>query len=156
MKKLMLLATFLIIYSCENKTRTISTILGTGGGGYSGYLIAKEMGNNKYIIPFAILGSLVGGYIGSEIGENLDSRVAASILETNKTNETTRWKNPDEDLNASITPTKTFKNESNDDCREFEYSYIHKGTSSQGKNIACRDSSGNWEIVGPAIEFSPI
>ena len=96
------------------------------------------------------------GYIGSEIGENLDSRVAASILETNKTNETTRWKNPDEDLNASITPTKTFKNESNDDCREFEYSYIHKGTSSQGKNIACRDSSGNWKIVGPAIEFSPI
>ena len=156
MKKLMLLATFLIIYSCENKTRTISTILGTGGGGYSGYLIAKEMGNNKYIIPFAILGSLVGGYIGSEIGENLDSRVAASILETNKTNETTKWKNPDEDLNASITPTKTFKNESNDDCREFEYSYIHKGTSSQGKNIACRDNSGNWKIVGPAIEFSPI
>ena len=79
-----------------------------------------------------------------------------NVLEKNKLNETTKWKNPDEDLNASITPTKTFKNDSNDDCREFEYSYIHKGTSSQGKNIACRDSSGNWEIIGPKIEFSPI
>lgn len=69
MRKLILLLTILMFYSCDNKTRTISTLIGTGSGGYSGYLIAKEMGNNKYLIPFAIAGSLVGGLIGSEIGE---------------------------------------------------------------------------------------
>ena len=120
------------------------------------YLIAKEIGNNKYLIPFAIAGSLVGGLIGSEIGENLDSRVASNVLEKNKLNETTKWKNPDTDLTASITPTKTFKNDLNDDCREFEYSYTHKGESSEGKNIACRDINGNWELITPDIKLSPL
>ena len=153
MRKLFLSLTILILYSCDNKTRTVSTVVGTGAGGYSGYLIAKEIGNNKYLIPFAIAGSLVGGLIGSEIGENLDSRVASNVLEKNKLNETTKWKNPDTDLTASITPTKTFKNDLNDDCREFEYSYTHKGESSEGKNIACRDINGNWELITPDINF---
>ena len=156
MRKLILLLTILMFYPCDNKTRTISTLIGTGSGGYSGYLIAKEMGNNKYLIPFAIAGSLVGGLIGSEIGENLDSRVASNVLEKNKLNETTQWKNPDTDLIAAITPIKTFKNDSDDDCREFEYSYTHKGQSSEGKNIACRDQNGNWELITPDIQLSPL
>ena len=156
MMKLFLLSVIIILYSCDNKTRTVSTLIGTGGGGYAGYLIAKEMGNNKYLIPFAIAGALVGGYIGSEIGENLDSQVASKVLETNKLNETTTWKNPDTDLEASITPTKTFKNDSNDDCREFEYSYVHKGERSDGKNVACRDINGNWVLMAPDIELSPL
>ena len=114
MKKISIILLCLIFLGCENKTRTVSTLIGTGGGGYSGYLIAKEMGNNKYLIPFAIAGALVGAYIGSEVGENLDSQVASTILETNKLNQTTKWRNPDTDLKASITPTKTFKNDSND------------------------------------------
>lgn len=156
MKKISIILLCFIFLGCENKTRSVSTLIGTGGGGYSGYLIAKEMGNNKYLIPFAIAGALVGAYIGSEVGENLDSQVASTILETNKLNQTTTWKNPDTDLKASITPTKTFKNDSNDDCREFEYSYDHKGERSSGKNVACRDANGNWVLIGPKIELSPL
>ena len=114
------------------------------------------MGNIKYLIPFAIAGALVGAYIGSEVGENMDSQVASTIIETNKLNQTTKWRNPDTDLKASITPTKTFKNDSNDDCREFEYSYDHKGERSSGKNVACRDANGNWVLLGPNIELSPL
>lgn len=156
MMKISIFLLCFILLSCENKTRSIATIIGTGAGGYSGYLVAKEVGNNKYLIPFAIAGALVGGYIGSEIGENLDSQVASTVLEKNKINETTKWKNPDTDLKASITPTKTFKNDSNDDCREFEYSYVHKGERSAGKNVACRDIDGNWVLMGPDIELSPL
>ena len=156
MKKISIILLCFIFYGCENKTSTVSTLIGTGGGGYAGYLIAQEMGNNKYFIPFAIAGALVGAYIGSEVGENLDSQVASTILETNKINETTSWKNPDTDLKASVTPTKTFKNDLNDDCREFEYSYVHKGERSAGKNVACRDLDGNWVLMGPDIELSPL
>ena len=62
----------ILLLGCENKTKSISTIIGTGGGGYASYLIAKDIGKgNKYVIPFVIAGSLLGGFIGSEIGENL-------------------------------------------------------------------------------------
>lgn len=146
----------ILLLGCENKTRSISTIIGTGGGGYASYLIAKDLGGgNKYVIPFVIAGSLIGGFIGSEIGENLDSKVASSVLENNKTNQSTSWSNPDKNLEATITPTKTFKNEVNDDCREFEYEYIHKGEKSSGKNVACRDADGNWVLLGK-MDLSPL
>ena len=35
MKKISIILSCLIFLGCENKTRTVSTLIGTGGGGYA-------------------------------------------------------------------------------------------------------------------------
>ena len=51
-----------------NSTKTMS-ILGGGAGGYSAYALGSNMVGGEYGIPIAIAGTLLGAFIGSEIGD---------------------------------------------------------------------------------------
>ena len=57
-----------IFLGCESKTRSVSTLIGTGGGGYSGYLIAKEMGKRTLVL---YIGSVMSASIMLGYGFNL-------------------------------------------------------------------------------------
>ena len=66
---------FLIFFlqSCThwNNSKTMS-ILGAGTAGYSAYQMGSKMVGKEYRLPIALVCTLVGAFLGSEIGSNMD------------------------------------------------------------------------------------
>ena len=70
-----------------------------------------------------------------------------STLEYNKTNQATKWVDPDTGKTGSITPIRTFTNAQGQPCREFTENIFIAGKEQQGYGTACRQPDGTWQIV---------
>ena len=100
-----------------------------------------------------VLGTLVGGWLGSETGKKLDEadkvkvqQTAQNTLEHNQTGQTASWHNPDSGNSGTITPTDTYKSQGKD-CREFESTVTVDGKTEPATGRACREEDGTWKIV---------
>jgi hypothetical protein len=71
-----------------------------------------------------------------------------NTLEYNKTNQATKWVDPDTGKTSMITPTRTFENAQGQPCREFVENIFIAGKEQQGYGTACRQPDGTWRIVG--------
>ncbi len=128
----------------------MKTGLGAAAGAAGGGLLAAATGGGSTAIAAGVLlGGLVGGSVGSVLDAD-DKRAAAATtqrsLERAPIGQTTSWRNPDNGHSGSVTPTRTFKNESGQECREFTQTIQVGGKSEQGYGVACRDNAGNWKI----------
>lgn len=97
-----------------------------------------------------IIGSILGAVIGHQIGRSLDEADelrAAYALEKNKTGEKSTWVNPDTGYEVSVTPQKTYKNDSGEYCREFQTEITVGGKKEQAYGKACRQPDGQWKII---------
>ena len=110
----------------------------------------KGTGNKVAIVA----GTLLGAILGSEVGRSLDkadqahaSRTTQSSLESAPTGKPSRWVNPDSGHSGSVTPTRTFKSSSGEDCREFEQTVTIDGRTEVAYGTACRQPDGTWKIV---------
>lgn len=144
-----------MLTSCEpgsggpNKEQ-IGTIAGGIGGAFAGSNLGKGSGRTVGIAA----GTLLGAFIGNQIGASLDradqayySRTVTSALESNKTNTSSSWTNPDSGNSGTITPTKTYTASSGQPCREFSQTVSIGGKSQQAYGTACRQGDGSWKIV---------
>jgi surface antigen len=91
--------------------------------------------------------------IGGAIGHHLDSKdkqmanqAAASAFESNRTGQSSGWKNPDSGNSGTITPTKTYQAVSGQYCREYRQEVVVAGEKQQAYGTACRQPDGTWKI----------
>lgn len=149
-----LAAASLLIAGCQSAQdapkQTAGTVIGAGVGG----LLGSGVGSGTGRLAGVAIGTLLGAYLGSEIGKSLDNadkamaqRTAQTSLESNRTGQTSSWRNPDSGNSGTYTPTTTYRNASGQDCREYETTVTVDGRTEKAVGRACRDSAGNWRVV---------
>jgi surface antigen len=126
---------------------------GTLIGGATGALIGSQFGKGSGALVATGIGALAGAVIGGQIGQSMDEqdRKLAELssqraLENSASGNSVEWRNPDNGNHGYITPTKTFKNNSGQYCREYTQVIIVGGKQEKAYGKACRKPDGHWEI----------
>jgi surface antigen len=151
MKKLM---TFTVItaltvsglHGCATSTKEeTGALTGAALGAAVGSTFGR--GSGKALAIF--IGAVAGSAIGSTMGRYMDEqdRIRTSmILESNRTNQASSWKNPDTGNNYTVTPTKTYE-VAEGPCREFTLDANVGGKPQELYGTACRQQDGSWKMV---------
>jgi surface antigen len=137
-------------FSSMMTKENIGAVTGAAGGAWAGSNVGKGKGQ---IVGIAA-GTLLGGYLGKSIGASLDRadmnyyhQTTQSALETAQTGTTSTWTNPDSGHSGTITPVKTYKAPSGENCREYTQTVNIGGKSEKAFGKACRQSDGSWKIA---------
>ena len=139
---IILFFTFLF-QSCTSQKET-----GTLAGAVTGAVVGSSVGKGSGRALAIFFGAIIGSELGRAIGEHMDihdrSRTAY-ILEHNKTNEITSWRNPDTANYYKVKPTRT-DHSSKGPCREFTVNAQIAGKIQQLYGYACRQADGSWKM----------
>ena len=124
----------------------ISGILGGVAGGIIGSQIGKGDGKTVATIGGAIIGYLVGSAIGQDL-DRLDHACVGQVLEHGRTHETVAWRNPDSGRSYEVTPTKIYRDDGGEYCREYTSVSTMGGRTQKVYGRACRRTDGTWRLV---------
>ena len=134
----------------RGQKETGGSLIGAGLGALAGSRIGGGLGKFAAIS----VGTLAGAYIGSEVGKSLDradklamQRSTQGALEDNRTGVASTWRNPDSGHHGTVTPTKTYKVASGEQCREYQQTVTIDGKVERAYGKACRQPDGSWKIV---------
>lgn len=75
------------------------------------------------------------------------SRVLQGTLENNKSGQSANWINPGNNHRGTVTPLRTFKSETGQDCREFQRLATIEGKTGFAYGTACREPDGPWWTI---------
>lgn len=123
---------------------------GTVVGGVLGGVLGSTVGGGKGKVAATIAGALIGGLLGSSVGASLDRSdelQAQRVLERNRVNQASTWRNPDTGNEVTVTPTRTYNRSSGQTCREYTTTVVIQGKRETAHGNACRQSDGSWQIV---------
>lgn len=123
---------------------------GTVLGGIAGGVVGAEIGGGKGRTAAIIAGTLIGAIIGREIGRSIDrtdEMKAQQVLETQRTGQSSTWVNPDTGGEVSVTPTRTYQEQSGQYCREYQTEVVIGGQKEKAYGTACRQPDGSWKVV---------
>ena len=141
----------LLLSGCETTNESRGGMLGAAAGG----ILGNQVGSGRGQTAATFAGMVVGGVAGSAIGASMDEvdrarleQAQSDSLENGKIGETTGWSNPDTGNSGSVSPVRTYQNSAGQYCREFQQEIIVDGQTEQGFGTACRESDGNWRIIG--------
>lgn len=128
----------------SNKT-TGGGIIGAVLGGVAG----SQFGKGKGQLIAVGVGTLGGMFVGSGVGSSLDKmdemyakRNANKTLEYGRSNQPSRWQNPDSGHSGTFTagPVKS----GGKVCRPYTTTIYIDGKQETGTGTACRNSNGQW------------
>ena len=145
------LSATLISCSGKNQNANIGGVVGATLCGGSAYALTK--GRSDYTAPITFISAIACGMGFSSIGAKIDEFNNALLQKTmNETpdGEQLSWNIPQvNDAEITVSPTKTFKNEVEEYCREYKFQVAHNGKTSFGSGLVCRNSqTGDWYEVG--------
>jgi surface antigen len=133
----------LLFQSCTSQKET-----GTLAGAVTGAVVGSSVGKGRGRALGIFFGAIIGSELGRAIGEYMDANDrghTAYILEHNKTNEITSWRNPDTTNNYKVKPTRT-DHSNKGPCREFTVDTQIAGKNQQLYGYACRQVDGSWKM----------
>lgn len=138
---------FALIQGCATKEQT-GAVLGGVAGGVLGSQVGGGHGRTLAIIAGTLAGTMIGSTIGRYMDEQ-DRMRMAQTFETNRTNQTSAWKNPDTGSSYAVTPTRTTfpAGAEGQPCREFRMKADVGGKPQDMYGTACRQSDGSWKVV---------
>ena len=126
--------------------------LGALGGAGGGALIAGLAGAGApWIIGAALMGGLLGGYIGHKLDEKdkkMATQAAYQSFEKNRSGQKSVWNNPDTGNHGEIVPVKTYQLADGRYCRRYEQTIYIGGEKEKSSGTACRGADGTWAIQG--------
>src|ERR1700722_10372165 len=135
---------------CENPKQAIGSL----GGGALGAWAGSTIGSGRGRVVAAAVGGVLGALAGGAIGQQLDrgdkeraERAYQGCLESSPIGRTAQWRNPDSGHYGSITPTRTYQNNTGRYCREFQQTVTIGGRTERAYGTACRQPDGSWEIL---------
>jgi len=134
----------------EKRTETLGGVIGGIVGGIIGSKAGNGTGRNVAIILGATLGTMWGQDIAkglSDADKLFQERTTADTLEYGKPGEQATWSNPDSGNSGTVTPSETFQNDADEDCRTFETTVQVEGEDHTAEGTACRTEDGLWEVV---------
>jgi surface antigen len=129
---------------------TATAIGGLGGAAAGGLLGAALGGGGTGIAAGTILGGLLGvgiGYALDQRSQQLQAQTVARSLETAPSGTTATWVNPDNGIQGTVTPVRTYQTQTGTYCREFQQTIIVGGQPQQAHGTACRQPDGSWRIM---------
>jgi len=135
----LLLALSLVSYGCATKGQT-----GAAAGAIGGALIGQAIGHNT---AGTLIGAAVGAGAGYLIGNEMDKSDAEAMnraYEQNRNGQTSSWINPNTGDSYRVTPKKTYRNRSGQNCRDAKVEATINGRQEILTQKACRDNQGNW------------
>lgn len=118
-------------------------------GGAVGAAAGSTVGGGSGRVLAIVLGALVGSAVGAEIGRHMDEQDrirTAEVMEYNRTDQPSSWRNPDTGADYTVTPRRTYDSATGP-CREFTMDAQIGGRPQQVYGTACRQADGSWEIV---------
>ncbi|OSQ40954.1 hypothetical protein TMES_01875 [Thalassospira mesophila] len=121
-------------------------MLGGVAGAAAGSTIGKGDGRLLATIGGAIFGLLAGNAIGSGM-DATDQACGGYALDRLPDGQTAVWTNPDSNQQYGITPVKTFQNQNNQYCREYNATVKIGDTRQQTYGTACLQPDGTWRIL---------
>jgi len=124
----------------------IGTVIGGVIGGILGSKIGKGKGKTLATIAGVIVGGSIGGSIGADMDE-ADKYCAGQAFVHAEDNQPVAWTNPDTQQQYSVTPQRSYTKDSGRYCRDYTSSVMVNGQREQATGTACRDNSGNWQII---------
>ena len=128
--------------------------VGNGIGAVAGGLLGAQFGKGPGKLLFAGLGAVAGGLIGNSIGKSMDDtdrmmaeQTSQKALEATPSGKAVAWHNPDNGHSGTITPTKTYKQNDGNYCREYTQTITVGGKQEKAYGKACRQQDGSWQIA---------
>jgi len=152
------LALVAMVSSCADNHRNNNVKkaeIGTVAGAIGGALAAQNLGKGTGRTLSIAAGSLLGAFIGNNIGASLDKadmnfyrKTSQFALERNPSKKVSTWVNPDSGNSGTITPTKTIlQDDKKTYCREFTQTITIGNKTEEAYGNACRAPDGTWKIV---------
>lgn len=126
--------------------RTAGTVIGAVLGGLTGNALVRGRGKFPAILAGGVLGAIIGGSIGDSM-DKADHVHAHDALENARTGQRVTWKNPDTGADYTITPTRTYRRENGQYCRDFKTWGWIDGYEEELHGTACRANDGTWRKV---------
>jgi len=142
----------LMLQSCNGEMNKQGA--GTLIGGATGALLGSRFGKGEGKLAATGIGAVAGALIGGQIGKTMDEydrqmleRSSQQALEFSPAGSSVEWRNPDSGNHGSVTPTKTFRSNGGQYCREYTQEVVIGGQKQKAYGKACRQPDGNWEIA---------
>ena len=127
--------------------QTTGAVIGGLGGGIAGSQIGSGRGRDVAMVVGTLLGAAIGGAIGSSMDQT-DVLRTQNALTYNRIGQAEVWQNPDTQAQYTVTPTRTFKNNSSQDyCRDYTTVAVINGKREELHGTACRQSDGTWKAT---------
>ncbi len=132
----------------SNRASTIENTTETPSGG-SGATVGTAAAG---MAVAAVAGTLAGGYFGNRLGSRFDdtARRAAATAERQALadNAPADWNDPQSGTSGRVRPLRSFTDAAGRECREYSQTVNISGQRQSDTGIACRQSDGNWSLVG--------
>lgn len=149
---LILAITSAILQACNGEMNKQGA--GTLIGGASGALLGSRFGKGEGQLIATGVGALAGALIGGQVGKTMDEydrqmleRSSQQALEFSPSGSSVQWRNPDNGNYGAVTPTKTFRSNGGQYCREYTQEVVIGGQKQKAYGKACRQPDGHWEIA---------
>ncbi len=139
------------VSSCETteNKKLLGKIIGSGLGALVGFQFGSGVGGALFIAG----GTVLGGFIGNEIAEELSEKelseygnATKDALNENIDNESKKWTNKAQTKLGKITPLNRYeKNKML--CRDIEQNLTSNGIEKKSFSTFCKNNNGDWEII---------
>jgi surface antigen len=129
----------LLVQSCASRKEA---------GAVTGAAVGSSIGKGSGRALAIFFGAILGSELGRAIGEHMDAEDrsrTAYILEHNKTNERSSWRNPNTANYYKVKPIRTDQSNSGP-CREFIVDAEIAGKNQQLYGYACRQADGSRKM----------
>ena len=140
-----------LIAGCTNSDRStnrnIGAFLGAGTGGYVGSQFGGGTGNIIAIAAGVIGGALLGDQIGNYLDSSDRAKVNQARQQAFNDGSGTIWDNPRSGHSGLITPLKSYKTASGEQCRKFRHEVVINGHKKVENGAACHHEDGSWLVV---------
>jgi len=124
------------------KHSKVNRVMGTLVGGLIGSRIGKGDGRKAA----TIVGALLGYHVGKKADNKADAYCTSQALEYTSSNTKTYWTNADTGTHYTMYPTRTYR-EYNTYCRHYVTEENRHGNIRTIHRKACRQSSGAWRVI---------
>lgn len=122
------------------------TVIGAVLGGLTGGVLT----HGRAQVPAIVAGGLIGAIVGGSIGDSMDKvdRIRTQqAMETARTGQKVTWTNPDTGAEYAVTPTRTYKRENGQYCRDYKSWGWIDGYEEELHGTVCRANDGSWRKV---------
>jgi surface antigen len=98
-------------------------------------------------------GTLLGAYIGGQVGESLDkadieyARQAEMRAAVVPLRQQIVWSNPQTGHSGTVTPIREGRDPLGNYCREYQTTVTIGGRVEQAYGTACRQPDGSWKVI---------
>ena len=147
--------TFLLLLftlsSCEtaDDKKLLGKIIGSGLGALVGFQFGSGVGGALFIAG----GTVIGGFIGNEIAEELSEKelseygnATKDALDENTNNNPKMWTNKDETKLGKIIPLNLYE-KNKFMCRDVEQNLTSDGIETRSFSTFCKNNKGDWKMI---------